>query len=539
MSPTAAVHFQPQVAEGMQRGFDQMINAIRPTLGPTPRLVANAPTILNQPPELLDNGGVIARRIVQLEDRMEDVGAMFLRQALWRVHELVGDGTATTAVLFDALYRYGRRYIAAGGNAQLLRRHLEDSAQQVIAALENQVHKVEGRRQIAQAAQSLCYDAELAEALGEIFDIIGAEGWFEIREGRGREVRREYVPGAFWESQLLAKTQANQTGRSRAEAYNPGLVISDLEIEDPRDLIPVFDRLKEKGLGALVLVARSVSEQATAFLHAAETRGGIQIVTAKVPGLNITTQAQAMEDLAVLTGGHPILSATGESLRSLRVDDLGQARRVWADDAFLGLFGGKGAPAQRRQQLERLRRAWELTPEVAQRREIEARIGRMLGGSAYLWIGAATESELKIRRELADRTARTLRSVLRRGMVPGGGRALLDCRVALSQEPAYQLDPDRRAALNALNTALEAPLRAIAANAGRDPSQVLAHLEQAGGDHTYDALHDRVLPVEQAGLWDSVEVLITAVETAVHSAALALSTDVIIQRRRRRLSINP
>ena len=195
------IAFEPDCRYNFQAGVNQLLNAIRPTLGPYPRYVAieELSSDKNKPPEILDNGGLIARRIIEISGADADVGAMFVRQMLWRLHETVGDGTATAAVLFQTIYNEGLRYLAAGGNAMLLRRHLESGLRLILTELERLTTPVAGQKQLAQIARTVCYDPPLAEMLGEIFDIIGEYGRLELRSGRSRSLEREYFEGMYWE----------------------------------------------------------------------------------------------------------------------------------------------------------------------------------------------------------------------------------------------------------------------------------------------------------------------------------------------------
>jgi chaperonin GroEL len=218
---TPQVVFQPRAADGMQAGFDQLVELIRPTLGPLPHVVACEKVAgRNKIPELLDSGGTIARRVIQIADRQEDVGLMFLRHALWQQQEREGDGTATAAVLFQEVYRGGWRYITAGGNAMLLRQHFEQGLRVILTEIDRQVTPVSGKQNLAGLACSICYDDELASRLGEVFDIIGAFGRLEVRKGSGRELIREYVEGMYWEGGLRSRAMANAEYGMRANLEN-------------------------------------------------------------------------------------------------------------------------------------------------------------------------------------------------------------------------------------------------------------------------------------------------------------------------------
>jgi chaperonin GroEL len=535
----AKVIFQPEVSQGMLYGFEQIVQTIRPTLGPCPRLVALDRSDLNKPPELMDNGGLIARRIVEIPDRRADVGAMFLRHALWRVHQQVGDGTATCAVIFEAVYRYCRRYLVAGGNPMQVRRYLDEGVRLILAQLDGMTRPVESRTHLARVAQSLCYDPDLADAMSEIFDILGLDGNFEALSGRGRELEREYVIGSHWKSELLSQAFTSDSPQFRAEVHDAYVLITDLELKEPRQLLPVFASMKDVEHRSLLIISRQISEPVAAVLAAARRDGGYQIVAAKTPGSMVTDQAIALEDLSLLTGGRPFVAASGESLESMRLEHLGRVRRAWVDRNHLGIAGGKGDPIKRRDRLQQLRKALAVADEDDTRSRLESRIGRLLGGSAYLWVGAATEAELEVRKALAERAARSLRSALREGVVPGGGTALLACLPALTPVARTAQDSDKRVAFGALHSALQVPFRTIVENAGYEPGSLMPDKGRLDDGIVFDVLSGDFVDAHQAGIWDAAAVLRVAVQTAVASAALALTTDVIVQHKKPKTAAEP
>ena len=276
------VIFQPRATEGMQNGFDKLVGLVRPTLGPLPRVVAiEKIASRNQLPEVLDSGGTIARRVHQIADRQEDVGFMVLRQALWTQQERVGDGTATTAVLFQAVFNAGWRYVAAGGNPMGLRRHLERGLRLILADLERQTFQLRGKAELTGLARSICYDEALAKMMGEVFDIIGAYGRLDVRQSNGRELEREYVEGMYWEGGLRSREMANAEHGLRANLENAAIVISDLAIESPEQIVPLLDLAVRNGIKQMLLVSNTLSSAAMGVLQAKANRE--QVLVAAVP----------------------------------------------------------------------------------------------------------------------------------------------------------------------------------------------------------------------------------------------------------------
>jgi len=534
------VVFQPAAYRGMQRGINEIIGAVRPTLGPLPRIVAIDRVKDGKMPELLDSGGVIARRIVELPDRDADIGAMFVRHVLWQVHEQVGDGTATTGVLLQSIYNQGVRYIVSGGNAMSLRRYLEEGMRLILDELSDIKIPVAGKEKLAQVAESICYDPSLAKMLGEIFDIIGEYGQLDIRSGRSRELEREYVEGMYWDGGVFSREMITDHAELGTEMQNAAILISDLAIEDPRQLVPLLDVASQAGYQALLIVARKLSDSVTALLlSASQDAKKFQVIAAKTPAVAATDQAAAMEDLAVLTGGRPVVTAAGDTVGGVKPKDLGRARRVWANRHYFGVVGGKGDPRTLRTHMATLRAVFERATDPGVRQRLQKRIGKLMGGSATLHVGGATELEIKARKEVAERTADALRGAVREGVVPGGGVALLACRPALQQRLDRSSDPNERAAYRILIKAMEAPIRAILSNAGYDASEVMAEIKLAGQGHGFDVRSGKIVDMAQVGIWDAAAVLSAAAHNAVAGAALALTTDVLVHHKRPGQAMQP
>lgn len=507
-----------------------LVAAIRPTLGPLPRTVV-LPRATVGPPEILDNGAVIARRILQLPDRDADAGAMFLRQLLWQQYERAGDGTATAAVLFQAVFHRGLAYLAAGGNPMRLRRGLELAGQIVADALARQAMPLAGRAMIKRVALAVCGEEALADRLGEIFDIIGEYGQLELRTERGRDLEREYIEGAYWGGGVLSWLMVDDQPKARVELENPAIFNSDLSFEEPEQLAFVLRAAAEAGHRALAIVANHISDRAMGLLLANNRAGAMRILAVKRPGGTLAEGSAAQEDLACLTGARVFPAQADGELARLTADDFGRARIAWATRDYFGIVGGRGDPHALRRQIANLRAAYARTSDPAERKGLRERIGKLMGGSAILWLAAATESEANFRKELAERTAEAIRGALMEGVVAGGGTALLACRKPLADALAAEADPDLRAALHIVADALVEPLRALVRNAGYEPAEVLARLAEAGAGCGFDVLSGRPVDMVEAGVLDSVAVQRAAAWRAITGAGLALTTDVLVHHR--------
>ncbi len=535
--PPRPLVFQPAATGGLARGIRQIVAAVRPTLGPLPRRVAIQRPFAGSAPELLDDAGTIARRIVELPDRDEDMGAMLLRGILWRLREEVGDGTATAAVLFGAVFDGGARSLAAGGDATRLRQHLERGARVIAGELAGMASRVSGQEALTRLAAAICHDPPLAALLGEIFDLIGEWGQLDIQQGRGRGLEREYVEGLSWEGGVLARRMIADERAGETRLGPSAILIGDLAIDDPRELVPLLELAVAEESSSLLIVANRLSEGALALLLAQDP-ARLRVVAVRTPGLGEEEQAAALEDLAILTGGRRLLRAAGDTLAAIGPGDLGRARRVRATRGQFEVAGGGGDPRALRRHIAALRAACEGADDRARRDGLRERVGRLLGGAATLWVGGATEAESAARLDLARRTADALRGrsggrpARRRrraaGVPPGGAEAL-----------ARAGDPDERVAWGILLAALEAPFRALLANAGFDAAEALAAVERAGPGHGFDLRAGRVVDPVAAGILDVAAAQGAALHAAVTGAGLALTIDVLIHRREREVAPSP
>ena len=525
------VVFNPVAYRGFQRGVNLIANAVRPTLGPLPRKVAVARTALSLPPEMLDNGALIARRIQELPRRNEDMGAMFLRHVLWRLQDEVGDGTATAAVLFQSVYNESLRYIVAGGNPLALRKAFEEAIPLVRSELDAMTFHVEGATQLAQLAESICHDHELATVLGEIHDIIGEYGQLDIRDGRRREIEREYVEGTYWNSGVLSPDMITDHSTLRVDLQDAAILISDLAMKDPRELVLVLEAVRRAGIRALMITVDEMSPAVRGMLLANRQPGKFDLAAVRTPESRHPEGRMVMEDMAALTGGRPLIHDAGETLSNFTLECLGYARLIWADKTKFGIIGGKGDPKALQAHVNNLKGAFARARDVDERKRLRERIGRLLGGSAVLWVGGLGPSHIEARKSLAIYTSDTLRGILREGVVPGGGTALLDCVSCLQKRFKQASDADERAAYRILAKAFEAPMRAIVANAGYDASEVLAEVKLAGRGHGFDVRSGRVVQMVEAGILDSAAVQKAIVTDVLSAVGLALTIEVLVQRK--------
>jgi chaperonin GroEL len=525
------VTLQPNTYQGMLRGVDKLVQAIRPTLGPFPHMVAVAPTPPGRPPELLDDGGTIARRIIQLPDRDEDIGAMFLRHLLWKMKEDCGDGTATTAVLFADILHKGILHIVNGGHAMPLRAALEKGARLLYEEIGKLSEPVQGHLMIRRIAESLCYDLDMAAKISEVFDTVGEFGHIELRSGRGRGLETEYVEGAYWEGSLHSKIMLNEPKENRARFKDTAVLVTDLVVDDPHHLVRVITEAKKAGKTSLMLICNTISESCTGFLMAESTHKILPVFAVKTPSYRLEEQIAAMEDICVLTGAKSLTNHAGETLAGVTQAHFGHARSAWSKDQFFGVVGGQGDPQEIRRHYWKLKTLYNHLEIGESKSLVRSRIGKVLGGSAILWVGGATDAEINLRKETAERAIEALRGAILKGVVPGGGMAFLACKPALNKALAEARDPDEAAAFRILLEAMDAPLRAITANAGLSPDAVLTELKFAAPRSGFDVRKKQAVAWKDSEIVDTTDVTQNAAYRAASGAALLLSVDVLVRHK--------
>ncbi len=526
--PTPKVIHQPQTQQALQRGFAQLVQAVAPTLGPLPRraIAQNLDKF-----ELLDDGGLIARRIIAIPDKQADAGLMLLRQALWKMHQTLGDGTATLAVLYQQIYTEGLRFLAAGCDPNRLRAQLLQLLPALSQRLMIDARQLRSQAELSALAFAICYDEEMAESLGEIIYTLGRYGQVDVRAGHSRQLAHNYVEGSYWRGGAQSKEMLRGTTRAFAELHNAAILISDAEIEEPAELVPVLQLALRSGIEQLLLIVSSISEKGLSVVLDKRLRTRMRTLVVKLDEFVPADLQQANADIALLTGGRPILQGAGETLDDAQASDFGSARWAWADDKNFGFASGGGDPHVIRATVRRLRRAYDDSHDDDTSARLLGRLGRLHGGLATLYVGGIAKDEIRQRKDLADRTIRALRSAIAGGVIPGGGVALLGCRDWLQHEQAACDELEARAARQILAKALEAPARQLLRNAGYEPSEILAQLSECAGGTGFDVMRGRLVNMTTAGIFDVAQVQVEALQRAVMSAALALTIDVLVLHR--------
>ena len=524
------------------RGIDRMTSLLRPTLGPVPRTVAISSILGSQPPEILDSGAVIARRTIQLADPFEDMGGMLVRHLAWRVFDRVGDGSATAAVLGQALAQAGARYVAAGGNPVSVIAGMQCGLAVAEAELRRQARTIDGPAEIANVVAGIVHRADLAEMLGEVVDAVGADGAILVEDAQGTATVHEYMDGVRWNEGYVSSFLLRSDEATTTRVMNPRVLITNWSLEHAEQLVPTLEACVAAGERGLFVVAPEIRDSAVGLLVANRERGMLdEVVAVRAPSVG-HQRAHILEDLAVITGGRCINQERSDRLADVTIADLGKARQAWATRFAFGILGGQGSKAAIRQRISEARAELRAADreDAYTTAKIQERIGKLAGTAVTVHVGAATKAEqqdLKLRIEAAVRSAR---AAVEAGVVPGGGLALLACVPALQA-----MDPggDEAVGVAALAHALAEPLRCIVRNAGLEDGPIvehaLRHARDGDGLRVFDVLRQDWVDPWSAGLVDPLSVVLAALETSVSMARLALSAEVLVRRKNAPRAVAP
>ncbi len=520
----------------MARGADKLARLLGLTLGPVGGHIVNAKDGGSDRCETLTDAATIARRIIQFPDPTEDVGAMVVRQTVWRVRQKVGDGSATTAVLLRAMVREARRMCAAGANPMLLERGIDLGVAAAVKALGEMAEPLQGQERLAALATAACGDADLGRVVGEIYDTLGPEGVVNIQEYVGNYTDRTYIEGSRFKGTYTSRFFLTDVNHRLVQLVRPYVFVTDWNLSQMSQVQPVLEMVLRQGnKRPLLVISSSQDGGALATLLANHQKQVLQCCGITLKGVGDPMRA-ALEDMALLTGGRFLFKGAGMAPAEVRLEDLGQAERVEVDEDYVTVFEGGGDRKAVRQRRQALRVQLAEAKNTEEADEIRERLGRLSGGIAVFKVGALTDKDRSLRREQAEQAVKVVAAGFRGGVVSGGGAAYLACIPAVKAVPA---EGDVAFGVAIVARALEEPMRQIVANAGQDPSVAVARAMRHGAGFGVEVRSGQVVEMRQAGIMDSAPVLQAALEAAASGANMVLTTGAIILHRKPELSVEP
>jgi len=527
------IAFAPKSRQSLRLGVNTLARLVRPTLGPTGRTVLIDHIIQgSRPPEVLDDAGVIARRFLGLADGFAHAGAMLGRYLAVHVKDQAGDGAATAVVLADAILSEATRLVAAGASPMALSRAIDRALPLALEELQKQVIPVEEPAQIARLVQACVADPELANMLAEIYDIVGKDGVVLVEESSTRYLDREYAEGIQWQKGYASIYFINNENRGDVTLVEPRILVTSHRLTKTEQLLPILEKLTQAGEKSLFLIAKEISGDALALLIMNKQRGVISPLAVEAPHYGKIMEG-ILGDIAVLTGARYVREERGDRMEELTLEDLGRARRAWANRDFFNIWGGRGRPADVRKRILEVKnelRHIDATDEY-QVKKTRERLGKLMGGVGILKVGAPTEAERQELVARAEQAVQIVRAAAEEGIVPGAGVPYLHCIAALEAK-ANAVTGEQRWGFQVVARALEEPARAILENAGYEPNPILAQLRQQANGWGFDVKRGTYVNLQEAGIIDSYRAVRMALEQAVSTARMALTTEVVIHRPR-------
>lgn len=517
------ITFDEQARRSLERGMNQLADAVRVTLGPKGRNVVldrkwGAPTITND--------GVSIAKEIELEDPFEAIGAELVKEVAKKTDDVAGDGTTTATVLAWAMVKEGLRNVAAGANPMSLRKGIEAAVEAAVSSLKEIAKEIDSKEQIAQVASISAADDEIGGLISEAIDKVGKDGVITVEESQAFGMGMDLVEGMRFDKGYISPYFATDTDRMETVMDDPYILFTSQKIAAIRDLVPVLEKVMQASR-PLVIIAEDVEGEALATLVVNKIRGTFKSIAVKAPGFGDRRKAM-LQDMAILTGGQVITEEVGLKLENVTMDLLGTARKIIVTKDETTIIEGQGDDADIQGRIKQIRAEINNSDSDYDREKLQERLAKLSGGVAVIKVGAATEVELKEKKHRIEDAVSTTKAAVEEGVVPGGGVALLRTQIKIL-EVAAKLEGDEATGARLVAKAVEEPLKQIAVNAGMEGSVVVDHVRNMPNPtEGLNAATGEYVDLVQQGVIDAVKVTRSALQNAASIAALFLTTEAVI-----------
>ncbi|PWL40358.1 chaperonin GroEL [Flagellimonas aquimarina] len=514
------IKFDIDARDGLKKGVDALANAVKVTLGPKGRNVIISKSF--GAPQVTKDGVTVAKEI-ELENALENMGAQMVKEVASKTNDLAGDGTTTATVLAQAIVKEGLKNVAAGANPMDLKRGIDKAVESIVENLSKQSKKVgDSSEKIKQvAAISANNDGTIGDLIAQAFGKVGKEGVITVEEAKGTDTYVDVVEGMQFDRGYLSPYFVTDSEKMIADLDNPYILLFDKKISSMKDLLPVLEPVAQSGK-PLLIIAEDVDGEALATLVVNKLRGSLKIAAVKAPGFGDRRKAM-LEDIAILTNGTVISEERGFSLETATIDMLGTTERVTIDKDNTTIVNGAGVAKNIKTRVNQIKAQIETTTSDYDKEKLQERLAKLAGGVAVLYVGAASEVEMKEKKDRVDDALHATRAAVEEGIVAGGGVALVRAKSVLSKVDA--LNADEETGLQIVARAIESPLRTIVENAGGEGSVVVAKVMEGKGDFGFDAKSDKYVEMMKAGIIDPTKVTRVALENAASVAGMILTTE--------------
>jgi chaperonin GroEL len=516
------IFFNTEAREQLRKGVNTIADAVKVTLGPKGRNVIldkkfGAPTVTKD--------GVTVAKEVELKEPVENMGAQLVKEVASKTADAAGDGTTTATVLTQSIFTHGLKNVAAGANPMDLKRGIDKAVIAVVENLKKQSQPIKDSNEIAQVASiSANNDTEIGAMIADAMDKVGKDGVITVEEAKGTDTEVKTVEGMEFDRGYLSPYFVTNTEKMEAELESPYILIYDKKISAMKELLPVLEAVAQTGK-PLLIIAEDIEGEALATLVVNKIRGSLKVAAVKAPGFGDRRKAM-LEDIAILTGGTVISEERGFKLENATIDYLGQADKVNIDKDNTVIVNGAGAKKDIEGRVNQIKAQIETTTSDYDREKLQERLAKLAGGVAILYVGAATEVEMKEKKDRVDDALHATRAAVQEGIVAGGGIALLRAIGALEKVKTENLD--QQTGVNIVRQALESPLRIIVENAGGEGSVIVQKVKEGKDDFGYNAREDKYENMIKAGIIDPTKVVRLALENAASIASLLLTTECVV-----------
>lgn len=519
------ITFDTSARDRLKRGVDKLADAVKVTLGPKGRNVIldkkfGAPTVTKD--------GVSVAKEIELKDPIENMGAQLVKEVASKTADAAGDGTTTATVLAQSIYAHGIKNVAAGANPMDLKRGIDKAVIAVVDNLRKQSKKIKDSSEIQQVATiSANSDETIGKMIADAMEKVGKDGVITVEEAKGTETEVKTVEGMQFDRGYLSPYFVTNAEKMEAELESPYILIYDKKISSMKELLPVLEQTAQTGK-PLVIIAEEVEGEALATLVVNKIRGALRVAAVKAPGFGDRRKAM-LEDIAILTGGQVISEERGFKLDNTTLDMLGRAEKVNIDKDNTTIVNGAGKKAEITGRIAQIKAQIETTTSDYDKEKLQERLAKLSGGVAILYIGAATEVEMKEKKDRVDDALHATRAAVQEGIVAGGGVAYIRAIESLKDLTTLGLDnEDQATGVNIVRLALESPLRTIAENAGQEASVIVNKVKEGKKDYGYNARENKFENFFEAGIIDPTKVSRLALENAASISGLLLTTEAVV-----------
>ena len=519
------ITFDTSARDRIKKGVDKLANAVKVTLGPKGRNVIldkkfGAPTVTKD--------GVSVAKEIELKDAIENMGAQLVKEVASKTADAAGDGTTTATVLAQSIYSHGIKNVAAGANPMDLKRGIDKAVEAVVENLRKQSRKLKNSAEIAQVATiSSNSDETIGKMIADAMDKVGKDGVITVEEAKGTETEVKTVEGMQFDRGYLSPYFVTNTEKMEADLDQPFILIYDKKISSMKELLPILEQTAQTGK-PLLIIAEEVEGEALATLVVNKIRGALRVAAVKAPGFGDRRKAM-LEDIAILTGGKVISEEQGFKLENATLDMLGRAEKINIDKDNTTIVNGAGSKSDIQGRVNQIKAQIETTTSDYDKEKLQERLAKLSGGVAILYVGAATEVEMKEKKDRVDDALHATRAAVQEGIVPGGGVAYIRAIDALKDPAALGAsNEDQATGVNIIRLALESPLRTIAENAGQEGSVIVNKVRDGKNDYGYNANDNTFVNFFEAGIIDPTKVSRLALENAASIAGMLLTTEAVV-----------